>query len=369
MSVYLAFSELEKSKNNMQTILDSIGDAVFVLNTSSKIVLLNPAAMRYLSIHSKNPIGILYTSFFSFRYETNPEKPFPDFVNEVLHSGKTYYSEQKTSLKCEKGVEPVGFTASPIQNFINQTIGVVVVIRSMKKEREFEQQKDDFISTAAHQLRTPLGAMRWNIELMLHEKKISLSKPTQQTLRQIYENVLRMIEIVNDMLQVSRIDQNHAVFLTKETNIADSISKAVETFSTQIKTKHISCVFFKPKKTFTIMIDPDKLFDVFENILSNAVKYNPVKGSITISFEERINHIDVSVTDTGIGIKEEELTKIFHKFYRASNARTVAADGTGLGLFVAESYMKRWGGSISVDSKIGKGSTFTLHIPKKPKNS
>lgn len=234
-----------------------------------------------------------------------------------------------------------------------------------EKLREVDQTKSEFISIAAHQLRTPLGSIRWNIEMLLSQKETP--KDIKERIKHIYDRSKHMITLVNDLLTVSRIEQGRIVEKPRKTMISEVVRDVVfETQALAQKKGVIIEVKFEKDKIPPMMIDTQHLREVVQNLLSNAVKYSHRNGKATVELRVvNSKHAQISVADTGIGIPEKDKGRIFSKFFRAGNALQRDTEGSGLGLFVAKYYAEGWGGKLSFQSEEGKGSIFYIDLPLK----
>lgn len=234
------------------------------------------------------------------------------------------------------------------------------------REKELERAKDEFISVASHQLRTPLGGIRWNLELML-EQAPSLSKDVHERLEEAYRSTLRMTNLVNDLLDVARIEQGHKAVL-QEVEIAEIVQSEVAEMWPLVKKHRLKLEVNGLKNKYVVMVDLRRFREVIQNLLSNSVKYTLPGGKVIVAIEANSKETIVSVADTGLGIPEEDQAKIFSKFFRAHNVLKTETEGNGLGLFVVKSYVESWGGKLWFSSELGKGTTFYLSIPARQSN-
>jgi signal transduction histidine kinase len=244
------------------------------------------------------------------------------------------------------------------------------VFQDDTKKREFDQLKDNFISVAAHQLRTPLGSMRWSMELLLDEDNVHLPSEVRSEIEQLYENNQRMVTLVNDLLNTTRID---AAITREQSELVDIMAILQKIASDSLHEANIRLVtvhFSKVKKELLqVFVAPKNIHEAFQNIISNAIKYSNAGGVVTISVqEEGKKYMRISITDTGIGIPKDQQSKIFSKFSRASNAVLKETDGSGLGLNVAKFFIEQSGGKIWFESEEGKGTTFFVDLPLKNNN-
>jgi signal transduction histidine kinase len=237
----------------------------------------------------------------------------------------------------------------------------------MSKLRELERSKDNFLSLAAHQLGTPLGAVRWYTQMLLSGDMGKISAKVKETMQEIEENNQRMVDLVNKLLDVSRIDQKSVKETPQTVQLEKLIEQVIKNLKIHAFQKKVTVSFTPPQSpTNPITIDPDLLREVITNLVANAIKYNKTPGTVHILLEEKWDLFTISIKDTGIGIPQADQDKIYSKFFRAGNAKTKVTDGTGLGLFVAKSYLEGWGGGVEFTSKENEGTTFTITLPKKP---
>jgi len=235
-----------------------------------------------------------------------------------------------------------------------------VIKKQNERLKELDRMKSEFLSTAAHELRTPLTSILGFSEILL-KKKLDEERQTR-FLKIINEESAGLAGLINDLLDVSRIESGRGFMIKKApTDVKDIILENVDLFKSQTD-KHTFEVNV-PDDLVKIEADKDKIDQVVENLISNARKFSPQGGRITVSVEQAKGELKISVTDTGLGIPGKDLPHIFEKFYRADNASTMAIRGTGLGLGIVKYIVESHGGKISVESKLGKGSTFSFTLP------
>ncbi len=229
---------------------------------------------------------------------------------------------------------------------------------------ELDKVKTEFISVAAHQLRTPLSAIKWTLSLLIDESVDNLTAEQKSLLMKGYESNERIIRLINEMLVVTRIESGKMVYSFSYIHIEDLIDNCLQDFIGQAEEKHIKLVFHEPKSKLPyINIDPDKVRTVLQNLIENAIFYTREEGFVTVSVVLEEHHLKVSVKDSGIGIPERQKIGIFNKFFRADNALKARTDGSGLGLFVAKSIIEKHNGQIGFESTEGEGTTFHFTIP------
>lgn len=358
----------EQEKAKAEAILQSIGDGVFAVDLNYKVMLMNSVAEQLSGFSFREAQGKYYRDIFQFVQEKTPDSPYPLFVEEVVHTGTVKKLANHTILvKRDHSHLPISDSAAPIKDNNGNIFGCIVVIRDASREREVERSKDEFISIAAHQLRTPLGSMRWIIEMLLTYSETP--QKVRDKIELINKSNKRMIILVNDLLNVSRIDQGKVQDEPQLTDICKVIKAAAAEIDAEAQKKKVAIDLSLDNAIPKIMIDPKRFRDVIQNLLSNAVKYNVAGGKAVIIAIYAANYIRISVADDGIGIPKGDQQRVFSKFYRAANAAKSNTMGSGLGLFLVKSYVEKWGGTVRFQSVEGKGSTFYLELPANVKNA
>lgn len=358
----------ERKKAMDEAIIASIGDGLIATDKQGKIILINPVAEKMLLLNSADILGKDYI-------ETVPATDINGYlipaekrpINLVLETGQTFTNHAVNSYVRADGTRfPAAITTSPII-YEGKTIGAIISFRDSTREREIDAMKSNFLSVAAHQLRTPLGTIRWNLEMIIAKDFGPVPAQLLPTIQQIYDANIRMITLVNDLLNVARIDELRVQDNPQVTNIEEVIAKILLEKKGEIDSKNLMVSFIPTRYTiFNVMIDRKRLVEILENMITNAIKYNIVNGSINIKVENIENYLKITFSDTGIGITKNDVPKITSKFFRASNAVRSETEGSGLGLFVVKSYLEDWGGKLEFSSKEGMGSTFIIYLPQKP---
>ena len=359
-------TDQERAKG--QAILHSIGDGVFAVDLNYRIILMNSVAEKFSGFLFAESLGKYYGDIFQFVQEKSPQSAHPLFVEDVIRRGTIKKLASHTiMIKKDQTKSPISDSAAPIKDNKGNVFGCIVVLRDASHERELEHIKDEFISIAAHQLRTPLGSMRWIIEMLLTYRETP--QKVRDKLELINNSNKRMITLVNDLLNVSRIDQGKVQNEPQLTDIREVIKATALELEAEALEKKVVIDFRLDNNIPKIMIDPKRFGDVVQNLLSNAIKYNIVGGKAVIAAMPTANYIRISVSDEGMGIPKEDQERVFSKFYRAENAAKSNTSGSGLGLFLVKSYVEDWGGAVRFLSVEGKGTTFYLDIPINVKNS
>ncbi len=365
--VALRTSELAQEKSKVETILRSIGDAVFAVDLDCKIILMNKIAEDLSGFKLSDAIGKYYSEIFRFTFEDEPQIPYGPFVENIIKSGlKGELSTKAVIVKKDGTKIPIADSAAPIFDQSDKIRGCVVVFRDASRDRELERAKDTFISIAAHQLRTPLGSIRWNIEMLLDDTGEILSPSVRKTIEHIYENDKRLITLVNDLLNVSRIEQKKIPYDATSIDIIQIIKDTINELEIQAKKKNEQLLLDSAgKEKIILTVDKKRFREIIENLISNAIKYNKEGKNVDIKISIVKENVIITVADQGIGIPDKDKNNIFSKFFRAENALKSETEGTGLGLFVVQSFVENLGGSLWFESRENEGTTFYIKLPLK----
>lgn len=236
--------------------------------------------------------------------------------------------------------------------------------RTNEKLRALDEAKDEFVSMASHQLRTPLTSIKGYVSMVAEEDVGKLNEEQKKMLAQALFSSQRMVYLIADLLNVSRLRTGKFMIEPKPTYLPTVVESEISQLTEGAAAKDITLRFDKPKKFATLNLDEMKIRQVIMNFTDNAIYYTPSGGKITISLKDKKESVEFTVRDTGIGVPAGDRHKLFTKFYRANNARKARPDGTGLGLFMAKKVVVAQGGSIIFETVEGKGSTFGFSFPK-----
>lgn len=230
--------------------------------------------------------------------------------------------------------------------------------------RELDKLKSEFISVAAHQLRTPLSAVKWAVKMVLDGDAGPVNEEQKNILDQGYKSNERMIALINDLLDVSRIEAGRFEYEFVEISLEDLIETSIQEFQQIAKHKSINLKYYKSERRLPkVKADSLKLKMVVENLIDNAIKYTAPGGQVEVLFKYYRNTIEVIVSDSGVGIPKDQISQLFSKFFRAKNVIRMQTDGTGLGLFIAKRIVEKHGGIIWAESEEGKGTQMHFTLP------
>ncbi len=369
--------ELEQARNTMQkllkelnaerakdgAILSSIGDGVIATDDAGKIIFINPKAESLLGIRLIKVMGKDYDSTFAEYDEKGilvPSQERP--IWQTLHSGQIVSVTSHLYEKEDKTRFPVSTSIAPI--LLNgKTIGAIDVFRDITHEKDIDRMKTEFISLASHQLRTPLSAIKWFLQILADGDVGALTKEQAEIVDNINQSNERMIDLVNSLLNVSRIESGRIIVDPELTDLRQLVKEVEGEIQPKLIEKKQVFTFNAPEDLPKISVDPKLIRQVYMNLLTNAIKYTPDDGHITVSISKNDTEFISEVSDTGYGIPAKDQDKVFGKFYRGENITTVETDGNGLGLYLVKAIIESSNGKIWYKSEERKGTTFWFSLP------
>ncbi len=351
--------------DQLNAILSSMAEGMVVVDNNRQIILMNQAAGILLRFAPSEAVGKNLGEVFQFFKGKEVMTPESLPIERAI-SEKNIISISLLDnlyLKNRQGqIFPVAMLIAP---FVQERAvsGAIILLRDITKEKEIDQAKTEFVSLASHQLRTPLSAISWYAEMLLSGEVGEVNAKQKQYLESLYEANRRMIELVNALLNVSRIDLGTFVIEPEPCDLAALAEGVVAELSPAIGVKQIKLEKNYDPGLGLINADPKLVRIIFQNLLSNAVKYTPQAGAVRLYVLKEAEQVVIRVTDTGYGIPAADRHKVFTKLFRSDNVKEREAEGTGLGLYIIKAIVDAAGGEISFDSLEGQGTTFTVLLP------
>ena len=333
------FQHLANQKEEFNTIISSIEEPLFVLKKDGTVKLCNESFKRIADNRE------LKGGYF-WEYCRSPE--LDDIVKKVKLERKHHLEE----IKIKDRFYLCSFT------FLNQTEEIVIILQDITRFKQLETLKKEFIANISHELRTPLTAIKGFIETLEEEEHIQ----NVRYLEAIKRHTNRLMNIVNDILVLSELEKEGIRLEKEDVNLIDLTENILKIFEQRIKEKGLSIVLNAQENIRPIKADSFRLEQMLINLMDNAIKYTE-KGTITISINQDEDICMITVEDTGIGIPEGSIPRIFERFYTADKSRSKKLGGTGLGLSIVKHIVLLHKGSIDVQSSFGKGTKFTIKLP------
>ena len=354
-------SEVSTQKNQIETILLHMTDGIIAFNRQGEVILINPAAKKFLSIR---PEDETFDDIFK-KYDVN------------INMEKIIYLENWTSTEQRIQVDDnyMNVFFAPFKNDTERPDGVIAVIQDITEHVKLDNMQKELVADVSHELKTPITSIMGYADTLLEGE---YDKDTENKfLNVIATEARRMARLVTDLLTLSRYDNNNQSVTKESFDLGDLVKKCQDKLGIEIKKKHHTVNCFVTADVPPVYANKDDIERVVLNILSNSIKYTPDGGEIKIYVGFVYNDAYIKVFDNGIGIPEEDLGRIFERFYRVDKARTREMGGTGLGLSIAKEILDKNGGSIakeildknggSIDIKsvVGQGTEVVIRIPTK----
>ena len=351
--------EVAKEESKLRAIVDSMADGILVINNERQIVLWNPAATRMLNLHEKLETGKDIREFI-------PQKDLIALIDKAFTPDTSQYTVLSEEVELSVP-EPrtLMVNLSVVRDNNGQGLGVVSVLRDITELTEINQIKTQFVTMVTHELRAPLAAIEGYLTAYLQGLAGTDPQVSRQMLDRAKQRAHALLDMVNDLLEFSRLEAKRVVRKKELLDLSGIITNTVELLKGQGDPKGIQFQVDLPESLPLIEADRSEMEQLFTNLISNAIKYNVKRGKVIVSAKKSSHALNIKVADTGIGIAEEHLPHIFEEFYRVSGPETRYTTGTGLGLSIVKKIVESHFGRIEVESKVGKGTTFTVKLPVK----
>lgn len=348
----------EEEKNKTLAIINNFTDGLLVFDKENKLSLINPQAEDFFDVKSRDIIGrsILELS------------TFPTLATLASLLGKEIKGVFREELAIKENLT-LEVSTIPIASG-EEKLGDLVILHDITREKMIERMKTEFVFLAAHQLRTPLSAIKWALKMLLDGDLGKITDEQRDFIERTYQSNERMISLINELLNVTRIEEGRYLFKPTLKSIENLIQFVVNTYKEEMERKNLELDFKKPEKKLPrVVVDVEKIRLVIGNLLDNAVRYTPPGGRVTISLRciEKEKEIEFSIKDTGVGVPMNQQERVFTKFFRGVNVIRMETEGNGLGLFIAKNIIEAHGGKIWFESEEGKGTTFYFTLPLKEK--
>ncbi len=351
--------EIESERNRLNSVLSHMTDGVIATDRRGKVITINEMALSLLDLKTEEEaIGLSILTMLHME---------EDYTLRDLLENQNELLLERPSDSVESGQLILRVDFSMIRRESGFISGLVAVIHDVTEQEKTEQERREFVSNVSHELRTPLTSMRSYIEA-LSEGAWQDPEIAPNFLKVTLDETDRMIRMINDLLNLSRMDSGNAQLQKEWVNFNELVNFVLNRFDMMVtnQTKRYTIRREFTQRELWMEVDADRMIQVIDNIMNNAIKYSPDGGTITVSLSETHNHILLSIRDQGLGIPKADLTKIFTRFYRVDKARARQQGGTGLGLAISREVIKAHGGSIWAQSRENYGSTFFISLPYEP---
>lgn len=352
-------ADLLSSRELLFTLYQNSPVPYALISTEGRVTFPNDATRRLLGAKGQELLG---TDFFTLLTSSDKtETTHLDVLAATFKRGASINNQDVEIRRLDGTTRWIMLSVFPVQTASDGLTGLVTMV-DITKQKEVDRAKTEFVSLAAHQLRTPLASLRWHVELLESPKSGNLNEAQREHVTTLARGVERMNLLIDDFLNVSRLELGTLKPDMKSINARAFIEDVRRELDDMISRKHL--VVQEDIDIGTMTTDPRLLSNVIGNLLSNAVKYTLEGGSVRVHLFERQGQLITEIVDTGMGIPEAEQGRLFDKFFRATNVREEVPEGTGLGLYIAQLSAQVLGGKIECISQLGVGTTFTVTLPQ-----
>ena len=368
--------DLRDERQKSDIILNSINDGVILIDSDQTIQLFNPAAAELSGWPINEAVGInayQVLKLVNEKGETLDATEHPILL-ALQHKKPIRDNDAMLLSRSEKQI-PLAISVSPLVNQKGEAYGAVAIFRDVTQERQEEKQRADFISTASHEMRTPVAAIEGYLQLALNEKVSKIDPKARDFLNKALESTHHLGQLFQDLLTSAKAEDGRIASHPKVVELGEYIEKLAESFKFSAEKKGLLTDFIFGnggegsggekvlRPLYYVHADPDRLREVATNLFDNAVKYTP-SGKISVGLTGNNEVVQLFIRDTGPGIAPEDVPHLFQKFYRVDNSATRTIGGTGLGLFICKKIIDLYNGRIWVESTVGQGSTFYINLPR-----
>lgn len=346
-----------RERNKTMAIIENLTDGIILLNNSNEVEIISPLVSEFFrkkesDIIDKNIIQLFGNEELK-QLEALLINQGSKKINKVV--------KQEISIGRRMDIEVTTVFLEDVQ----EKGGVLIILHDVTRDKLVEKMKTEFVSIAAHQLRTPLSAIKWTLRMALDGDIGELNPEQKDLLEKTYVSNERMISLINDLLNVTRIEEGRFLYKQELANMEDIVSTVIENSKDLLEMKRMKLVFNKPGEPLPqVSVDKEKMELAVQNLLENAIKYTPEgAGGIIISLERNGSNIVFKIKDNGVGIPDTQNERIFTKFFRGDNVIRMETEGSGLGLYTTRNIVDAHKGKIWFESKEGEGTTFYFTIP------
>jgi signal transduction histidine kinase len=345
--------DLNLEKSRLKTIINCMGNGVMVANLNLEVVLHNPVLMQLMEISEKieNPVPI--SSIIN-------NESLIDTLKKIQEGEAS--ENESISQEINTGAHVLRAISAPALGPDRNIVGTVTVLEDITAFKQLDQMKTDFVKMVAHELRSPLAAIKQQNHVLLEGLCGKLEEKQHELVSRGSSKIDGLLELINDLLDVAKIEAGKHAQRRVPTDIGQIIEETVTLIESSAKEKGIA-LSFSLKDLKPVQADPKNIEEIFSNLMTNAINYSPEGGQVTVTAQGQGEYLEIKVKDTGVGIPPEELPKIFDKFYRVKNPKTRQVIGTGLGLAIVKAIVDAHYGTIDVESKVDKGTTFRILLP------
>jgi PAS domain S-box-containing protein len=355
---------VEAAHADLLATLETVPAALMIFNVDGSVRLRNRAATDVMGIEPQNPdLRKNYWDRFKRIARDGSLIERERWISTRALAGEIIRNEELEIHHPDGRVFPILASGAPLRNELGHVAGAIVAFQDVTRIREVDRMKDEFVSIVSHELRTPLTSIRGSVQLVLDDEK-AVADTEHRTLLQIaLNNCERLVRIINDILDVSKIESGNLILRRKPVHVAELVRQAVDVVAGPARSAGVKIGTNVPANLRPVMVDPDRIVQALVNLLSNAAKFAPRDSTVSVAVTGTDHMITIAVSDQGEGIAPENLNRLFRKFQQVDSSSSRRKGVTGLGLAITKALVEQHGGRIFVDSELNKGTRFSFTLP------
>jgi len=346
--------DLATEQSRIRTIVNCMADGVLVTNRDFEVVLFNPALMRLLELEPPSAQPAVLSDLLG-------DKALFEALQTLL--AKPGNETELISQELQRDRIHLRALSALVYGPDREVLGTITVLHDITSFKELDEMKSNFVHQVSHELRAPLSAINQQHSVILDGLAGELTGKQRELLKRGQGRIQGLLDMINDLLDVARIESGHGVQQQVVLNLADILGETVALLESKAEERGLSLELELPPELPLVQADARSMEEVFTNLISNGINYTPDGGTVTVSAILHGEYLEFRVSDTGVGIAPEEIPKIFDKFYRVKHPETRQVIGTGLGLSIVKGIIEAHRGSVEVESKPGVGTTFRVLLP------
>jgi PAS domain S-box-containing protein len=353
-----ALQDIADSKSRLGVMVNRLSDGVMTTDARKLIVQVNPAFLHMIGYHGEAVVGCHVKDIIH-------DELLLDSIDQALIMSPDTFVEITKEIQIVGKNEEKFYSArcAPFRGRTNENLGTITVLHDITALKKMDQMKSDFVSMVSHEIRSPMNSLLMQLKNISDGLAGAVTEKQQEILQRASEKILNLNNLVTELLDLSRIESGLISHEKEQIDMRQLLTDQITFHSPYAEEKEITLQLNCPADLPSILANRQNMEEAFSNLITNGIKYSPAGGTITISVKTENQYLKLQVADTGFGISNEDLEKIFTRFYRVKDSNTRQIHGTGLGLAIVKSIIESHHGKISVVSQVGRGTTFTVFLP------
>lgn len=347
--------DIAAEQSRVRTIMNSMTCGILVTDNEAHLVLHNPMAPRMLDL---DPVAIVGRPVA----EVIPQVELVEMITQLFQRADAGYTSLEQELQVGDDLY-LRARAAPVRDSDGNLLGTVTVLQDVTQLKAIDRMKSEFVTMVSHELKAPLAAIWQQLDVLLEGMAGTINDKQTHILARAQDRARGLIDLINELLDLSRIEAGWVVSEQTPLDLAPLLRHTIDFVTPQSQAKDQTIEVHIPESLPQVSADPRNMDEIFLNLINNAIKYTQEGGRIEITAQPVLDHVEITIADTGYGIPKDDLPRVFDKFYRVQSDHTRSIAGTGLGLSIVKALVEAHLGSIKVASQVGQGTTFTVRFP------